>query len=114
MACQSTPSWPFMSRTGPRSAPPDDANLGKGVLVDYLLTAGLTERLAAASSQSAGARSLAKPSPGLVESVKHEKSDLSVSGGAEEALPDEASVEAKLRRLEALLQGDDAGGTYHR
>jgi acyl transferase domain-containing protein/acyl carrier protein len=83
-------------------------------LADYLLTAGLTERLAAASSQSAGARSLAKPSPGLVESVKHEKSDLSVSGGAEEALPDEASVEAKLRRLEALLQGDDAGGTYHR
>jgi hypothetical protein len=50
----------------------------------------------------------------LVESVKHEKSDLSDSGGAEEALPDEASVEAKLRRLEALLQGDDAGGTYHR
>jgi acyl carrier protein/NADPH:quinone reductase-like Zn-dependent oxidoreductase len=83
-------------------------------LADYLLTAGLTERLAAASSQSAGARSLAKPSPGLVESVKHEKSDLSVSGGAEEALPDEESVEAKLRRLEALLQGDDDGGTYHR
>jgi hypothetical protein len=48
-----------------------------------------------------------------VESVEHEKSDLSVSGGAKKRVPDEESVEAKLRRLEALLQGDDDGGTYH-
>jgi hypothetical protein len=48
-----------------------------------------------------------------VESVEHEKNDLSVSGEGEETRPGEESVEAKLRRLEALLQGDDDGGTYH-
>jgi NAD(P)-dependent dehydrogenase (short-subunit alcohol dehydrogenase family)/acyl carrier protein len=82
-------------------------------LAEYLLTAGLAERLAAASDQSAGTRSPANPSPGPVESVEHEKNDLSVSGEGEETRPGEESVEAKLRRLEALLQGDDDGGTYH-
>ena len=68
------PILAFHVAHGAQIRPPDDANLGKGVLVDYLLTAGLTERWAAASSQSINTRSPAKSSPVPVESVKLEKS----------------------------------------
>ena len=81
-------------------------------LTDYLLTAGLAERLAAASHQSSGVRSPVKPSSVPAESVELAESDPSVPVEPEGAHPGEESVEAKLRRLEALLKGREDGGTY--
>jgi SAM-dependent methyltransferase/acyl carrier protein len=81
-------------------------------LADHLLTAGLAEQLPAAGSQRTGELSPPRTPALPAETAELGTNDQAASVEPEGERPDEESIEAQLRRLEALLKGQDDGGTY--